>query len=375
MNRLTILFLACAFGALIAPLVPAQDAAAPIRRTSPSPADPEPTPLGKENEPELTPEPTVAPTAKPTEVPRSVNGMALPTPGETASAAPTPVATPRPRPVESTPPPVRETPTPVPHTPAPTPVPATPTPVPATPVPTATTPTPPPLQSTPAVPQTTVTPPRTLTTPAPLAQTPPPAPSTPAPTASATAAPAGSAAPTASGPKIRQEQPVRATEPRPADARPAREARREQVEEEGEPAGNRPTFDLSPRGDRNISAIVKDLENKWQKAIQNHDVETVSDLLASDFVGTSSTGRVGSKSTLLSQMRRDKNEYKSVQARGMTVRTSGNTVAVVTGVTKESGTTKDGARFKASRRFTDTWVKRNGKWRCIASQITRISDE
>ncbi len=152
--------------------------------------------------------------------------------------------------------------------------------------------------------------------------------------------------------------------------------RRPKVEDNTEPTGaSRPTFDLSPRSDRSVAATVKDLENKWQKAIQDHDVETVSDLLASDFVGTSSTGRVGSKSTLLSQMRRDKNEYKSVQARGMSVRTSGNTVAVVTGVTKESGTTKDGERFKASRRFTDTWVKRNGKWRCIASQITRISNE
>ena len=121
-----------------------------------------------------------------------------------------------------------------------------------------------------------------------------------------------------------------------------------------------------------MSATVRGLENEWQAAIRNHDVSALSALLAADFVGTSSTGRVGSKETMLSELRKDKNEYKSVEARGMSVRTQGDDIAVVTGVTKETGTTKDGARFSTSLRFTDTWVKRDGEWRCIASQTTEL---
>ena len=114
------------------------------------------------------------------------------------------------------------------------------------------------------------------------------------------------------------------------------------------------------------------MEYKWQEAIREHDVSMLNELLASDFVGTSSTGRVGSKTTLLSALRRDKNTYNSVEARGMSVRTPSDDVAIVTGVTREAGTTPDGKRFRTSRRFTDTWVKRNEKWRCVASQTTDL---
>lgn len=104
----------------------------------------------------------------------------------------------------------------------------------------------------------------------------------------------------------------------------------------------------------------------------NHDVATIDELIANDFVGTSSTGKVGSKSTLLGAVRRDKNEYKSATVRGMSVRSLGPDVAVVTGIVSEGGTTKDGKQFKTSRRFTDTWRERNGRWQCVASQATQL---
>ena len=134
---------------------------------------------------------------------------------------------------------------------------------------------------------------------------------------------------------------------------------------------SKPTFDLSA-GDTSVSGTVRRLENRWQEAIRKHDVDTIDELVAADFVGTSSTGKVGSKSTLLSQMRRDKNEYKTAEARSMSVKAQGDDVAIVTGIARESGTTPDGKHFTNSRRFTDTWVKRDGKWRCVASHTTAI---
>lgn len=115
---------------------------------------------------------------------------------------------------------------------------------------------------------------------------------------------------------------------------------------------------------------MKSLERKWQRALVDKDAETINDLLARDFVATSSTGKVGSKSTLLNAIRRDKNDYKSADARGMSVRMLGPRVAVVTGIATETGTTPDGKSFRNSRRFTDTWMLRNGKWVCVASQAT-----
>ena len=120
---------------------------------------------------------------------------------------------------------------------------------------------------------------------------------------------------------------------------------------------------------------VRALERKWQRALVNKDVDTISSLLASDFVATSSTGKVGSKTTLLNAIRRDKNEYKSADARNMSVRMLGPRVAVVTGIATETGTTPDGRSFKNSRRFTDTWMLRNGKWLCVASQATDLPND
>jgi ketosteroid isomerase-like protein len=129
---------------------------------------------------------------------------------------------------------------------------------------------------------------------------------------------------------------------------------------------------LSEQGSGYVRAAVRGLERKWQDAIVEHDVSLVDDLVADDFVGTSSTGRVGTKSTLLYEMRRDENTYKSATARNMAVRAYGQNVAVVTGVASENGTTPRGQRFSTSRRFTDTWMQRNGKWQCIASHATQL---
>ena len=126
--------------------------------------------------------------------------------------------------------------------------------------------------------------------------------------------------------------------------------------------------------DDDPGSTIKSLEKRWQKAIVNKDVATIDELLANDFVATSSTGRVGSKSTLLSLVRRDKNEYTSAKVRGMSVRMAGPKTAIVTGTATESGTTPDGKTFRISRRFTDTWMLRDGKWKCVASQATDVSD-
>jgi uncharacterized protein (TIGR02246 family) len=168
---------------------------------------------------------------------------------------------------------------------------------------------------------------------------------------------------------VRTEEQVRSVEPRPDWTR-----RRRPWDEQPAPssATSKPTFDLSTIGSGSVAGTIRRLEQRWQQAIRENDVAAIDELLADDFVGISSAGRTGSKGTLLREMRRDKNKYQRAEARGMSVRTDGDNVAVVTGTAFESGTTPDGSRFRTSRRFTDTWVKRNGRWRCIASHTTQL---
>lgn len=173
-------------------------------------------------------------------------------------------------------------------------------------------------------------------------------------------------------PRVIQEKPVLAIERRPASA-PAKspESRVDERPVVLMPRA-KPTFDFSDQGSGNLGATIRALENQWQNAIVQRDVSVIDELVADDFVGVSSSGRTGSKSTLLNEVRRDRNTYTSATARSMVVRAHGPRVAVVTGVAKESGTTPDGQRFTNSRRFTDTWMERGGRWQCIASHTTQL---
>lgn len=137
----------------------------------------------------------------------------------------------------------------------------------------------------------------------------------------------------------------------------------------------RPTFDLSGDSSWTTAATIRSLENKWQAAIRKHDVKAVEKLLADDFAATSSTGREGSKATLLAEVRKDKNVYSSARAREMKVRSLAPNVAIVIGIASETGATPEGKRFKSSRRFADKWVSRNGRWQCVASKVARLSQQ
>ncbi|CAN5528018.1 hypothetical protein BH20VER1_BH20VER1_17000 [soil metagenome] len=170
-----------------------------------------------------------------------------------------------------------------------------------------------------------------------------------------------------SGRSVITEQPVRAVAPRSEWSHRATPA-------PGPAAGTtrRPTFDLTGFGSGGVAGQVKALERRWQRALLDRDLSVINELVAEDFVGTSSTGRTGSKSTLLNEFRRDKNEYKTAEVSGMTVRSPSPGTAVVTGIATETGVAGDGKNFRVSRRFTDTWVKRNGRWVCVASQTTAL---
>ena len=103
-----------------------------------------------------------------------------------------------------------------------------------------------------------------------------------------------------------------------------------------------------------------------------HDVSIIEELVADDFVGTSSSGKVGTKSTMLAEARKDKNVYTSAVSSDMTVHIFGPGIAVVTGVARETGKTTAGKAFSQAYRFTDTWMERNGVWQCVAASAMAL---
>ena len=120
-------------------------------------------------------------------------------------------------------------------------------------------------------------------------------------------------------------------------------------------------------GKTNVAATIRDLESRWAAAIQAHDVTVPQQIVAADYIGVNSAGRVVNKAALIAEMKRDKNNYTAATNSGVTVRVHGNT-AVAVGTTKQTGTDPAGKAFNYTYRWTDTWLERNGQWQCIASQ-------
>jgi ketosteroid isomerase-like protein len=113
------------------------------------------------------------------------------------------------------------------------------------------------------------------------------------------------------------------------------------------------------------------LENLWNQMQLNHDADAMGKLLDEDFVFTDYDGTVMSKEQFLETIR-DKSYQLTVEAsENMKLHRHGDTVVVI-GATHEKGTYK-GKPYQHQGRFTDTWMKKNGRWLCIASQLSLIS--
>ena len=112
-------------------------------------------------------------------------------------------------------------------------------------------------------------------------------------------------------------------------------------------------------------------ENLWNQTQQNHDAAAMEKMLDDGFVLTDYDGTVMGKAAFLESIRDTTVHLTLEVSSDMKLHPHGNTV-VVTGATREKGT-RDGKAFEHTGRFTDTWMKKQGRWLCVASQLGVIS--
>jgi len=112
------------------------------------------------------------------------------------------------------------------------------------------------------------------------------------------------------------------------------------------------------------------LENLWNQIQIAHDADAMGNMLDEDFVLTDFDGSVLNKSQFLVTIRDKSNQLSLEVTQDMKLHRHGDTVIVV-GATHEKGTAK-GKPYEHHGRFTDTWIKRDYRWLCIASQLSLI---
>jgi ketosteroid isomerase-like protein len=110
------------------------------------------------------------------------------------------------------------------------------------------------------------------------------------------------------------------------------------------------------------------LENLWNQMQINHDAEAMGQMLDANFVLTDYDGTIMSKGEFLASVRDMSNVLTTEVSQDMRLFSHGDTVIVI-GATREAGAFK-GKPFEHHGRFTDTWMRSERRWVCLASQLS-----
>ena len=107
---------------------------------------------------------------------------------------------------------------------------------------------------------------------------------------------------------------------------------------------------------------IKQSEQQWAEASMKRDTATVERILADDFVGLDPSGSFFRKADELASVGKNEGEYVAAKCNEVTVRFYGD-AAVAQG--SESWKKRNGENGRYV--WTDTWVRRNGKWQIVAA--------
>jgi len=113
------------------------------------------------------------------------------------------------------------------------------------------------------------------------------------------------------------------------------------------------------------------LEKEFAQAITNNDAEAVNGFLADDWVIVDPDGGIIDKERFLEIIRSGALSHDLMESSDSRVRLYGST-AVVTGLTTTKGKFM-GQDFTSCERATDVFVKKDDRWLCVLTQLTRFN--
>ena len=117
---------------------------------------------------------------------------------------------------------------------------------------------------------------------------------------------------------------------------------------------------------------IKKQEQNWAQATVKDGAAAVDQYEADDIITTDPSGRVTDKTQDKLDLSSGDFKIQSEELSDVRVRIYSNT-AVASGTNIVKGT-YTGQDINGKYRFTDTWVKRNGKWQVVASQYTKVQE-
>lgn len=118
--------------------------------------------------------------------------------------------------------------------------------------------------------------------------------------------------------------------------------------------------------EKQVGMIAK----QHREAVVKGDWKTATLMLADDWVGIHPQGEVADKTKAIKDMKDKTLVFESIEPSEVKVRVYGD-AAVVSG--RSHVKVKDkGRQFDDHVRITEVYVKREGKWQCVSTHVTRI---
>jgi ketosteroid isomerase-like protein len=116
---------------------------------------------------------------------------------------------------------------------------------------------------------------------------------------------------------------------------------------------------------------ILNLEREFTEAIIKNDPESIGRFVADDWIIVDPDGGIVDKARFLGVVKSGALTHEMMESEDARVRVYGDS-AVLTALTTTKGKFM-GQDFNMRERATDVFVKRDGRWQCVVSHLTRFT--
>jgi hypothetical protein len=118
-----------------------------------------------------------------------------------------------------------------------------------------------------------------------------------------------------------------------------------------------------------LETKLKGIEASWNlsQLDKDHGLKLLEEIIADDYLSINNKGVIQNKAELLKSRTENKETITEVINGDMTVTIYSDNVATIVGSNVTKGKDIDGKAFSRTSFWTDTYMKRNGKWQAIGT--------
>ncbi len=133
--------------------------------------------------------------------------------------------------------------------------------------------------------------------------------------------------------------------------------------------------DVTKNNNRKVEQELMQLEKNGAAAAVKGDTTFLERHTATNYIGTDPGGGVEDRAQMMAGAKAGNIKFETMNLDEMSVRMAGKDTAVVTGRATIKGNLKSGMDISGQYRFTDVWVKQEGRWQLMAWQATKVAQQ